>query len=228
MEAFQHRARPPSCDSMTTTAQTENREHGAVDAGVALALLEAVRAYDHPGEVLEDEDLAVSLPRRLGLKGVVLSQIEKYEKAHLAGRKVPAADVINLLRLVLRRPDAEAILRDAGKRIARFHYERLSRVSASLLRAIPGRLALAPVRRAARNLLRSSAGNGRPRVNRKPFVVRLPGSAAAGLDPIACELYTCALEELILLYTGAARALHHGRCLARGDEICEWVLSAAE
>lgn len=209
---------------MTTSVETENRGQGAVDAGVALALLEAVRAHDHPGEVLEDEDLAVSLPRRLGLKGVVLSQIERYEKAHLAGRKVPVSDVSNLVQLVLRRSDAEAILRDAGRRVARFQYERLSRVSATLLRAVPGPFALGPVRRAARRLLHRTAGNGRPRVNRKPFIVRLPSSVAARLDPIACVLYTGALEELILLYTGGPKALHHARCLARGDEVCEWVL----
>lgn len=213
---------------MTATVQTENREHGVVDAAVALALLEAVRAHDHPGEVLEDEDLAVSLPRRLGLKGVVLSQIERYEKAHLAGRKVPVSDLSNLLRLVLRRPDAEAILRDAGRQVARFHYERLSRVRASMLRVMRGPFALGPVRRAARNMLRGIAGNGRPRLHGKPFVLRLPGSIAARLDPIACVLYTGALEELILLYTGAARVLHHERCLARGDDVCEWVLVTPE
>lgn len=210
---------------MTTTAETERAEHGTVIASVVLALLESVRAHDRPGEVLEDEDLAVSLPRRFGLKGVVLSQIERYEKDHAAGRKLPVGDVSNLLQLVLRRPDAEAILRDAGRRIARFQHERLSLVSASLLRVLPRSLELMRARRAARRLLRGTAGSQGPGTCQKPFVVQLPGSVAARLDPIGCVLYTGALEELILLYTGSPRTLLHERCTARGEDICEWVLA---
>src|SRR5690606_19268600 len=68
-----------------------------------LALLEAMRAQDQPHEVLEDEDLAASLPRRFGLTSVVASQIERYREAARKRRGVPVDDVVDLIRLVLRR-----------------------------------------------------------------------------------------------------------------------------
>jgi hypothetical protein len=185
-------------------------------------LLEAVRAHDRPGEILEDEDLTVSLPRRLGLTGVILSQIQRYEEAHAAGKKVPVADLTNLMQLVLRRPDAEAILRDTGRRVARFHYERLPRLSALLLRLWPRSLAFIPIRRAALGLMRGIAGEGQPRVDGKPLVVHLPGSPAARLHPLACVMYTGALEELVVLYGGQTHAVQHSRCVGKGDDVCEW------
>ena len=80
--------------------------NGYVVPVLPLALLEAVRAHDRPDEVLEDENLAVSLPRRLGLSDVVLTQIQRYEADVQSGRRVPLPELIDLLRLVLRRPDA--------------------------------------------------------------------------------------------------------------------------
>jgi hypothetical protein len=197
-------------------------EKGGVIAGLPLALLESVRAHDRPGEILEDEDLTISLPRRLGLKGVVLSQIQRYEEAHAAKKKVPVSDLMNLLQLVLRRPDAEAILRDTGQRVARFRYDRLPRPFAGMLRTVPQALAFVAVRRAARGMMRNIAGSRVARVDGKPLVVRLTDSPAARLDPKACVLYTGALEELALLYSGKARTIEHSRCLARGDDVCEW------
>jgi hypothetical protein len=196
--------------------------NGTVIAGLPLALLESVQAHDRPDEILEDEDLTLSLPRRLGLKGVVITQIKRYEEAHAAGRRVPVSDVVNLLHLVLRRPDAEAILTDAGKRVARFRFERLSRTRARMLSALPRALAFVPVRRAARGLMRGITAGGRPRVDGKPLVVRDRESPLARMDARTCLLYAGALEEIVALYGGAPLPVEHSRCVARGDELCEW------
>ena len=61
----------------------------AVLAALPLALLQSTRSHDRPGEVLEDEDLSASLPRRLGLSGVIESQIQRYETAARSGKRVP-------------------------------------------------------------------------------------------------------------------------------------------
>lgn len=204
-----------------TPTETKSVAKVSVIAGLPLALLESVRAHDRPGEILEDEDLTVSLPRRLGLKGVVLSQIRRYEEAHAAGKNVPGSDVISLLQLVLRRPDAEAILRDTGQRVARFRYERVSRTRAGLLRALPGSLVFIPIRRAARRLLRRIGSND-VRIAGKPLVLRVSSSLTTDLDSLGCTLYTGALEELVLLYSGKPRSVIHSVCLARGEEFCEW------
>ncbi|MEX0907356.1 MAG: hypothetical protein WD054_03415, partial [Gemmatimonadota bacterium] len=101
--------------------RSEPRFEGEVAAAYPIALLESVRSHDRPGEVLEDEQFAESLPRRLGLTGIVETQIRRYEDARRAGRQVQLDEVAGLIRLVLRRPDADAILREAGQRAARWH-----------------------------------------------------------------------------------------------------------
>ena len=79
---------------------------GSVTALLPLSLLEAVRAQDRPDEVIEDEQFAISLPRRLGLTGVVDNQIRQYETASRSGRMVSMDEFTNLIKLVLKRPSA--------------------------------------------------------------------------------------------------------------------------
>lgn len=188
-----------------------------------LALLEAVRTHDLPPEVLEDEDVSVSLPRRFGLSDVVLTQIRRYEAAVEAGRRVPLPDLIELVRLILRRPDAAEILMDAGRSVARWRFERVPASVAWYYRTVPLPVALFGVRRAVRRLLRSIAGA--PRISlRTPFVVGMGNSPTGRLDGTACVLYTGAIEELARLYVGKEQRVVHSRCSARGDAICEWTL----
>ena len=66
------------------------RLDGTVAARLPLALLETVRAIDLPEEILENEDLPASLPRRFGLSDVVARRITAYEAAEKEGRRVPA------------------------------------------------------------------------------------------------------------------------------------------
>ena len=84
-----------------------------------LILLETLRDRDRPEEVLEDEDLTVSLPRRLGLSDVVGVQIRRFQEEVRNKRLQSTPQVIDLMRLVVRRPDAEEIFTEAGRRIAR-------------------------------------------------------------------------------------------------------------
>jgi len=188
-----------------------------------LSLLESVRAHDRPGEILEDEDLATSLPRRLGLTGVIESQIQKYETARRRGRGVPVDEVADLIRLVLRRPDAEAIMREAGAQIGRREFARRSRHLARLIRLLPRSLRARSIRRALLRMLRQVVGRGQLEVEHQPLVVRITGGFAAGADfgARACAIYGGAIEELLTLITGARRTLRHARCSAY-DDCCEW------
>lgn len=43
-----------------------------------LILLETMRDMDRPEEYLEGEDVAVSMPRRLGLSDVIYTQIHRF------------------------------------------------------------------------------------------------------------------------------------------------------
>jgi hypothetical protein len=197
--------------------------NGYVVPVLPLALLEAVRSHDHPDEVLEDEDLAISLPRRLGLSDVVLTQIRRYEADVQSGRRVPLPELIDLLRLVLRRPDAAEVLIDAGRHVARWRFEKVSKTTLRIYRLLPLPLALPGVRRAVRKLLRNIAGGARVTL-RKPMVVGMGNSPTGRLDGTACVLYTGAIEELARLYVGKERRVVHSRCSARGDALCEWTM----
>lgn len=209
-------------------ANVKPRFEGNVAAAFPLALLESVRAHDRPGEVLEDEDLTVSLPRRLGLTGVIETQIFRYEAARKAGRAVPLDEVMSLIRLLMRRPDAEPILRETGQRMARWHYRRAPGLWTRVLHRAPARLGLRSARRAAARALRTIR-LGQPVTSTRPFTIRVSDCATAHLDEtgVGCTLPTGIIEEQLLLSTGKPRRVRHTCCLARGDDACEWQLVEA-
>jgi hypothetical protein len=200
---------------------------GSVAAAFPLALLESVRAHDRPGEILEDEDLSVSLPRRLGLTGVFDTQIRRYTTASQSGRPVPLSEALGLFRLVMRRPDAEPILRETGQRIARWRFRRTPGLWQGLLHRGPHRLALRSARRAAVAALRSlHAGTSIEAA--KPFSVKVTECVTTRLEESgpACTMFTGMMEELLLLYTGKHHRVLHSRCTGHGAATCEWTLAA--
>ena len=200
---------------------------GNVTAAFPLALLESVRSHDRPGEVLEDEDLMISLPRRLGLTGVIETQIFRYEAAQKAGRSVRLDEVISLLRLMMRRPDAEPILRETGQRMARWYFRRTPEAWIRILHRGPARLGLRSARRAAVGALRALRTGDRIDSG-KPFTIRISNSTTARLEEsgAGCTIITGLIEEQLLMSTGKPRRVRHTCCLARGDDRCEWELSA--
>lgn len=201
---------------------------GASEATVApilpLLLLESIRAHDRPREVLQNEDLASSLPRRLGLTGVVESRIRRYEEEQRRGRGVPLDDVLDLIRLVLRRPDAELILRQTGEELARRHFKRISAATVSALGFLPGTAGAAALRRAVRSMLRRATGASDLEVRGWPIQVRIRDSLTSQADPNgnACVLFAAALEKLLELYTRKRPQIVHTACNAWGDEACIW------
>ncbi len=199
---------------------------GQVLASLPVALLEATRSHDRPSEVLEDEILSVSLPRRLGLSDVIDTQIQRYETAARAGRRIPLEEFISLLKLVLRRPDAEAILREAGVRAATRHYERAPGFYVTLARILPRALGFVIVARSARKLLRNITGSDHIDVRGKPLMARLHQPATAMLEPAgtSCALYGSAFEEMATLYIGKRARVAHSRCVIDGGSICQWTL----
>ncbi len=201
---------------------------GAIWAYLPLSLLLAVRDHDHPGEVLEDENLTVSLPRRLGLSDVIDREIRSYERAAKRGRKVDASDVVNLVRLVLRRPDSEAILRDTGQRVAAEYVRRVPRPWRRLAQALPTRASLTLARRAARRLLRRIVADGHVEVVRRPPAVRVRTAlAASDATGTACVLYAAALESIMQEYAGDGLRLAEQRCASHGASFCEWTIAEA-
>jgi predicted hydrocarbon binding protein len=208
-----------------TQPVTEAQETGdGFRADLPLAILESVRTHDRPAEVLEDENLTASLPRRLGLTGVVESQIHRYRIARKRRERIPYSEVGDLLRLVLRRPDSEPILREAGHAIARQHARkplyRLVAIGRVLPRALSSRIAA----RSLRRLLRRIGGGVPLRVTRVPLRISMTDPVTGRVDRwgTACILYAAAIEQAVADATGGRPGVEHVECQSRGDERCVW------
>ncbi len=201
---------------------------GGITPLLPLILFETMRDMDRPEEVLEGEDLAASLPRRFGLNDVVHTQIHRFREEVRRKRPQGEADIENLIRLVIRRPDADEIFSEAGRRIARLAWDERSSTFRRLVPHLPPAIALRSARRAALRLFRQISGNGRLQVPRRPLLVRITGSLTARADPggAACALYAGALTELMERYTGRGYHPEHSACETRGAEACEWTALA--
>jgi hypothetical protein len=213
---------------MSAAAREHNAANGIeIPPGLPLALLESVRAHDRPGELLEEEDLSVSLPRRLGLTGVVEKQMAQYQQAAKRGGKVSLDDVTQLVRLMLRRPDAETILRETGQRVARLHFEKRFDPMSRVLGILPRGAALSALRRSARSMLTRYMGEQSVELGARPLTVRSGTCVPFLIDPtgLVCVMYAGAIEELAFMYTqNRPRVVHHV-CRARGNDYCEWAIA---
>ena len=89
-----------------------------VQAIVGLRLLEMIRDQDLPAEILDAEDPTQTMPRRLGLSDVVDRQIRTYQKDVKKGVRLADSEVMDLFRLVIRRPDGDEAFSGAGRLLA--------------------------------------------------------------------------------------------------------------
>ncbi|MDP9349500.1 MAG: hypothetical protein M3P24_10240 [Gemmatimonadota bacterium] len=195
-----------------------------------LLLFETMRDMDRPEEVLEGEDLSVSLPRRFGLNDVVFTQIHRFREEVRRKRAQSEAEIENLLRLVIRRPDAEEIFEEAGRRVARRAWEERSPALRRMVRLLPPGMAHRSAMRAVQRLLRKIVGNGKLQVVGRQGVVRITGSLTARADPggAACILYTGVIAGTLEQYTVGVQRPEHAVCEGRGGELCEWMIPARE
>ena len=194
-----------------------------------LILLETLRDRDRPEEVLEDEDLTVSLPRRLGLSDVVGVQIRRFQEEVRNKRLQSTPQVIDLMRLVVRRPDAEEIFTEAGRRIARHNWGQRTSTMRGVLRVMPNPIPRIAARRAARRMFRQIVGDSHLSVGRWPVFVRLRNSLSARVDPngSACAFYAGAFDEIMQLHTGKSYRVVHTECASRGADACQWTVEVA-
>ena len=191
-----------------------------------LLLLETMRDMDRPEEVLEDEDLTASLPRRFGLSDVVSVQIRRFQEETRQKRLQSPAPVLDLIRLVIRRPDAAEIFEEAGRRVARHFWERRSVVLRRLVRIGPHSVARSVASRAAARMLERIAGNRKHSVGRWPMELRIQRPITVEADPggAACSFYAGAFSELLQFYTGRTYRVRHPECETRGQGECRWIV----
>lgn len=202
----------------------------SVSPVLPLLLLEAMRDRDRPEEWLEDEDVTISLPRRLGLSDVVRAQINKYQEEVKQRRPQLASQVEDLIRLVIRRPDAEEIFADAGRQVARRFWSERGRGIRRITRFLPRPLALVVAQRAGRRMFVHLVGPTAFRIQRRPLSLSIADSLTARADEggAACALYAGAFAEVLELYTGRRYRVLHPICRARkAGPRCEWTVEIA-
>ena len=186
---------------------------------VPLAVLEAVKNLDTPVEDGLTEFAEELLVKRLGLSSTVQMQLEEYELLARKDARVDASHVEALLRLVGRRPDADLVFADAGRRAARRAVRRMSSVSRLAARTAPRLFGHRAARRAARAVLGAELG----REQRLPVArVSDPIAIQATPDGTACGFYGAGLVELLRLLVGYEGAMLHVECRARGGAGCQW------
>lgn len=187
------------------------------------SLLEAIRNLDTPLDDGLNELAGETVSKRLGLSTTVAQQIERYRELAQRNAAVPAEEVIQIFRLIGRRPDAALVYADAGRRAARYA-ARASRLGTRLLlRASPRPLRRRFGTRAAVGLARRLLDLDLALSTQAPQV-RLVESMAtqAGFPGTGCYFYSAVVAELLRVLSGFEGAMVHERCRARGDADCFW------
>jgi hypothetical protein len=186
---------------------------------VPLAVLEAVKNLDTPVEDGLTEFADELLVKRLGLSSTVQMQLAEFEQLVRKDARVEPSHVEALLRLVGRRPDADLVFADAGRRAARRAVRRMSGVSRLAAHTAPHLFGHRAARRAARTVLGAELG----REQRLPVArVSDPIAIQATPDGSACGFYGAGLVELLRLLVGYEGAMLHVACRAHGGAACEW------
>jgi len=159
----------------------------------------------------------------------VAAQIQRYRAAAEREGAVELDEVVSVLRLVSRRPDAALVFADAGRRAARHAARSRSRSARTLARVSPGTLSRRVSLRAAARLARQVFG-GELRAPAQGTEVRMaePLSILAVPDGAACAFYGSAYGELLRCLTAFEGAMLHPNCRARGDDACVWRTAPAE
>lgn len=201
----------------------------AVPAILPLALLEAVQNIDTPPDdglgALQDELAA----KRLGLSPTVAAQIKRYRERAEQGGEVDRDEALAVFRLVGRRPDADLVYADAGRRAARYAARERGGGNRALAAVSPGKLGRSVRFRTAGRLaerwllteLRTS--NGVPRAETDDTIALL-----AREDGLGCRFHASALGELLRIVAGYEGVMVHESCRARGDARCAWRADQAE
>ncbi len=192
-----------------------------VDPLLTVSLLEAVRHLDQPEHDLDAEYVQELRNKRLGLSDTVYAQIKRYHEAVRRGVPVPREEAVAIVRLLARRPDADAVFRAAGRRLARASFGTLSGFTRALLLTLPGIVVRALALRHLRRLATRYVNGQVVRVG--GFVVlTVTDPVAAGDAPsdVGAVFYESLLREYAALLVGGSGAVE--RTAASASRSHQW------
>jgi predicted hydrocarbon binding protein len=198
-----------------------------VHALVPLSVLEAMRLQDVPQpDGLEEYHIELTT-KRLGMSHTVERQIARYEELAAREARVPRDEVLALFRLAERRPDADLLFADAGRRAGRRAAQRVGGMRLGMRRALPGRVGrwygLRLASEVLREILDVELGHDGER-----FVAesREALTHEASQQGTACAFLGSAIAAVLRAYADFEGAVVHERCRARGADRCRWVAAA--
>ena len=190
---------------------------------MALRLLEAIKDQDLPPEVFEEENPTITMPRRLGLSGVVDRQIRTYRDDVRRGVRLTDSEIRDLFRLVIRRPDGEHIFRRLGGALGG------GDLGGGWGSRLPKGLAMALARRRTAKLLKRLFGRRVGGFARGPFSLEGRSLPFIEADPggEACAFMVGLCEAVLRQTVRDDVQVEHTLCQSRGDSLCRWEASTA-
>ena len=193
-----------------------------VDALLPLSILEAVRNVDTPEGDYDAEYVQELRNKRLGLSDTVYTQIKRYTEAARRGQRPSFDEAVALAKLIGRRPDAETVLRAAGRYIARESYLTISAGMRRMIHLLPSLVARPLAFRRARRIADRYLDGQVTRVGPHLHLI-VPRSVTIGTAPgeTGCVYYEAAFKELLRLLVSNAGTVEHVRCVVRGEQVCE-------
>ena len=188
-----------------------------ISAIVALTLLEVIKVYDRPSEFFEEEDVSVTMPRRLGLSDVVEAQIQNYKNATKRNRKISDVEFANLVHLVIKRPDSKSVFFECGRRLA-------NRNKGSWFQFFPRRITSPIVHWRAGRQLGLLFGRRIGVFTNIGFDMDGEELIFINSDPNgnACAIVSGFCSAILSSIIQDQVALDHLTCKTRGDSLCRW------
>ena len=185
---------------------------------MGLRLLEVVRDRDLPTELLEEEDPAQTIPRRLGLSDVVDRQIRAYGDDVRKGVHLMDQGITDLFTLVNRRSDSDEVFFNTGRELVEVHFPfRWGRVFPESIQYMFARTYLSWHLKHlfGRRILSFAEG---------PLNVEVQGLFFEGGDPegSTCYLISGICQRILEQIGHRSAEVSHTLCQARGDDRCRW------
>lgn len=194
-----------------------------VQPGVALAILESLRVTDTPSETIDDEEFTQSLPRRLGLSEVIDTQIRRYTSMRDSGYTLDVSELNDLLRLIGRRPDAEAVFAAAGTRLARRHFDDQFVLTRASRRMFPAQVRERFMLRSAGRIARAVSPSSAVSTSQSPPELEVEDCVLSDVGSgLACSMLTAAMQECLERYVKDGGLVQHESCKGRGSDACTW------
>ena len=172
---------------------------------------------DRPGEMLENEVIARTIPRRFGLSEVVERQIELYQEYSRQGRKLSNEELAELINLVKRRPDAARVFFEMGAHLANEHLP-------SRERWLPRSTRLILIKRAVERTLARLFGQRVGGFVTGTFSLEVSASPFVQLDSSgdACELVTGFCQRALQRGVDEELTVVKLSCETQGARSCRW------